>query len=183
MKPELLFSSNIIEWFTLSISFGNLGRFKPGNLFIVSIYLMEILNEVCNNRAFCRKPCCEYEMLNFTDEIILSQINFSNNFEITVCRLISRQFETSFLSRFLKIGTVSLNFHVDGKTHLIAIVLKSRYRDLEIEQFSFFKRMFPGLSSTLALLLSKFSKKISISVVVKWRFAILHSRDGLFSPT
>ena len=39
---------------------------------------------------FCRKPCCEFEMLNFTDEIILSKINFSNTFEITVSKLIGR---------------------------------------------------------------------------------------------
>ena len=39
---------------------------------------------------FCRKPCCEFEMLKFTDEIILSKINFSNTFEITVSRLIGR---------------------------------------------------------------------------------------------
>ena len=25
---------------------------------------------------FCRKPCCEFEMLHFIDEIILSKINF-----------------------------------------------------------------------------------------------------------
>ena len=35
----------------------------------------------------CRKPCCEFEKLNFSDEIILSKINFSNTFEITVSRL------------------------------------------------------------------------------------------------
>ena len=39
---------------------------------------------------FCRKPCCEFEMLNFTDEIVLSKISFSNTFEITVSRLIGR---------------------------------------------------------------------------------------------
>ena len=42
----------------------------------------------------------------------------------------------------LKIGSISLNFHVDGKTHLLAIVLKSKYRDLEIEQLSFQKNVF-----------------------------------------
>ena len=36
---------------------------------------------------FCPKPCCEFEMLNFTDEIILSKSNFSNTFEITVSQL------------------------------------------------------------------------------------------------
>ena len=25
---------------------------------------------------FCRKPCCEFEMLNLTDEIFLSKIIF-----------------------------------------------------------------------------------------------------------
>ena len=39
---------------------------------------------------FCRKPCCEFEMLNFIDEIFLSKIIFSNTFEITVSRLIGR---------------------------------------------------------------------------------------------
>ena len=37
---------------------------------------------------FCRKPCCEFELLNFTDEIISPKNNFSNTFEITVGRLI-----------------------------------------------------------------------------------------------
>ena len=68
----------------------------------------------------------------------------------------------------LKIGSISLIFHVDGKTHLLAIVLKSRYRDLEIEQLSFFKRVFSRLSGPLALLISKFSRIFSFSVVVKW---------------
>ena len=39
---------------------------------------------------FCRKSCCEFVMLNFTDEINLSKINFSNTFEISVSRLIGR---------------------------------------------------------------------------------------------
>ena len=56
---------------------------------------------------FLRKSSCEFEMLNFTDEIILSKINFSNTFEITVSRLIGRLFETSCLSPSLKIGTIS----------------------------------------------------------------------------
>ena len=117
--------------------------------------------------SFCRKPCCEFEMLNFTDENILSKISFSNIFEITVSRLIGRWFETSCLSPSLKIGSISLIFHVDGKTHLFAIVLKSKYRDLEIEQLSFFKRMFPRLSGSLVLVISKFSRIFSISVVIK----------------
>ena len=39
---------------------------------------------------FCRKPCCEFEMLKFADEIILSKIHFSNTHEITVSRLFGR---------------------------------------------------------------------------------------------
>ena len=39
---------------------------------------------------FCRTPSCEFEMLNFTDEIILSKLTFSNTFEMTVSRLIGR---------------------------------------------------------------------------------------------
>ena len=54
--------------------------------------------------------------------------------------------------------------------HLLAIVLKSRSGDLELEQLSFFKIMFPRLLGLLVLLISKFSRVFSVSVVVKWRF-------------
>ena len=30
---------------------------------------MEILNEVLTVDRFCRKPCCVFELLNFTDEM------------------------------------------------------------------------------------------------------------------
>ena len=89
---------------------------------------------------FCPKSCCEFVMLNFTDEINLSKINFSNTFEISISRLIGRLFETSCLSPSLKIGIISVIFQVDGKTHLLEIVLKIRKKDLEIEQFSFFRK-------------------------------------------
>ena len=37
---------------------------------------------------FCRKPCCEFELINFTDKINLFKKIFSKTFEITVSRLI-----------------------------------------------------------------------------------------------
>ena len=38
---------------------------------------MEILNEVLTVDRFCRKPCCEFDLLNFTDEIFLSKIYYT----------------------------------------------------------------------------------------------------------
>ena len=43
----------------------------------------------------------------------------------------------------LKMVTISLTLHVDGKVHLLAIAINNKYKNLEIEQLSFFNRRFP----------------------------------------
>ena len=90
------------------------------------------------------------------ENINLSNINFSNAYGVTVRKFIGQQLKTICLFPVLKMKTISLTFHVDGKTHLLDIVRNNECKDLEKEHMNFFIRGFPMISGFLAFLKSKF---------------------------
>ena len=116
---------------------------------------------------FNQKPCCDLCSSFCTFEYILSNISFSNTFDVAFTRLIDLKLETTCLLFSLWIGTISLTFEVDRNCCLFAIVLKSNINDFEMELQSCLKSRFPILSGPYDWFMLRFFKMSSISMILK----------------